>query len=135
MLDIPFCRKVLEFAEIEHSDFKHRQAVFFAKHDADAATQESWEEFEYAHPCGTVGCLAGIACMLSGELNTVALHRNGLVIMDVAEPYWVDVGARIMGLTSAQADDLFWEMDEAVALARLRSYIKEAEKEQMGDTQ
>lgn len=137
-LDIPFCNKVLEYAEATQPGFLHRQMTFFCTQDANAEDRSFWENVLKAHNCGTVACLAGVACMLSPSIEMKPMtHHQGAVLhepfVDGRMVNWLEAAAEVMGLTEKQAHKLFWNFDNEIALDMLRDWIKLAEQEQMGE--
>ena len=144
-LDIPFCRKVLEFAKAEHKDFT------FNMHYWHAPTQSLYS----TTACGTTACLAGTAVHLSPEAEIVdrmegvgdccavgSSEDYGRYIEIDGEPYsWSGAGAKLMGLDSTTAFELFIRpasaslvpgVAERKALGILENLIAAAEKAQYG---
>jgi hypothetical protein len=119
-LDIPFARKVLEFAQAEHTDFTHNQrCVFFT--DVD----------DSGHVCGTTACLAGIATMLAPNVEVIGWvgQQDFMFSVDGRQMGWMQAGAKLMGLSSLQASSLFTCLEDSQALRILEFYIKKAEEE------
>jgi hypothetical protein len=132
LLNIPFCRKVLDFAVEEHEGFWHDQCTFYAQHVV----------------CGTRACVAGIANMLSPDVEIVKIEYPAATLMsckgslltyslshlpevDGELQSWDYSAQQLMGLTSKQADALFWEsLTNQSAIDRLRRYIEEAEHDE-----
>ncbi len=106
-LDIPFCRKVLEFAEDEYPDFRHDQATFYTRWLNGLSGCQPLQ-------CGTSACMAGIANMLS---DRVEIHPNPdvglmgqvshLVYRNGNFDTWDHSAMMLMGLGSGQAKALF----------------------------
>lgn len=69
--------------------------------------QLTWVEPNDAAPCGTACCIAGWACLLSGEYITTTGHHS---IRSVEDTWIVPVGvaaATLLGLDSDEAETLF----------------------------
>lgn len=119
-LDIPMARKVLEFLQIEHEDFKHDQGPYYSK---------SMDGF-----CGTSACVAGTAVMLCPEAEIVSLLKESEEDFEVdlrgVRTGWREAGRDILGLTDKQSDSLFYCAYEDLALERLGHWIEIAEQEQ-----
>ena len=92
-------------------------------------------DFIIAHPelhsqrtylCRTTMCIAGTAVMLEklDEKEILrAAERSGLDL------FWVQffkVGRSILGLTDAEADDLFYTMNDAEALRKLKEFANQS---------
>ncbi len=122
-MHVNFSQQVLDFAQ------KHQEPKSRFRHDQD---------FFYAeNECGTAACLAGIACMLSSDVEirnvTVDDEDSGY---EGFEPFvngkqaeWDDEAQRLMGLTPGQANDLFYTFDNEEAIALLQEYIEDAEQQ------
>ena len=95
------------------------------EHDPDSHYQGSW-----INECGTTACIAGHAMLASGQYVRRQSEYSELVHLvhkdtgKLAEP--VIDGARLLGLTSDDATNIFMEMDEDVAIRKLRNKITEA---------
>lgn len=137
-MDVPFCRKVLEFASAEHEDSDYRFDM------------NQWFRLT-GDPviCETTACLAGTAVMLSPEAEVVSWtqdayagqHRvvtiNGEVVGSPTDTF-IQAGMALMGLTREEAHQLFMPMNyeqsidsptlNRQALDRLAEMIEEAEK-------
>jgi hypothetical protein len=122
-LDIPYCRKVLEFAEDVHEDFRHNQMTFYTHNE-----------------CTTSACMGGIACLLAP--NVVIKHVRGCIgrvpVVDGTPESWVPTATKLMGLTEYQAQHLFYDTlqqpyPEGAACDLLRHYIEAAEKERANE--
>jgi hypothetical protein len=62
-------------------------------------------------PCATIGCLAGSACILSGEAPVHFTETyKGVTIVHYDPPSggWFENGQRVLGLTYEQAQRLFY---------------------------
>lgn len=89
--------------------------------------------------CGTTACIAGWASLLAGwQVRTsLEIHSDGWEHMDheivspqgevtqhTSSPDFEAEGARALGLTDAEANELFFIMDERYAISALYSRIK-----------
>jgi hypothetical protein len=61
-LDVPFARKVLEFARQEHDDFKFDMRIWWD-------TTAHWVDDQGVNRCGTAACLAGTAVHLHPDVT------------------------------------------------------------------
>src|SRR5690349_13089746 len=108
MTDIAFVRKVLEFVENEHSDFKHEQGLFvmtpeIAKHQLRRdgavfmADGDEMGEFEarFGVDCKTAACIAGTACLLDPD---VTIDHDGEPVVDGKVVRWDDHAQKLLGL-------------------------------------
>lgn len=135
MLDIPFTRKVLEFVENTHPDFVHEQAAFFMTPEIASRTglylqgMDSSLTFreQFGADCKTAACIAGTACMLDPDTD---FDKSGCPTVGGESVNWSHRAADLMGLDRGDASELFWEMDEQVAIARLRGILADAEKKE-----
>lgn len=131
-MDIPFARKVLEFAEQNHDDFRYNQSIWYnpnyTTYSGEIAIDTSGEQTAMLQStwCGTSACLAGIACILSPEA-TINPERMTVTVNN-GQPTRFDQAAKeLIGLTEDQAFSIFHVCNEDLALQRLRDAITEAE--------
>lgn len=142
-LNIPFCRKVLEYAEQEQGDdYQFDMAVWYSPYyRMDQNTRQQVV-------CKTTACLAGTAVMLTPEAEVDKVDDR--VFIDGESMEFDVAGAKLMGLTNGQAKHLFYPLNyyqnaedftrsnggkfnehiNRLALQRLRGYIEQAEKDQ-----
>lgn len=85
--------------------------LFKAIREKIATTPEAYDQAVYgrpesAAPCGTAACIAGWACVLSGQMDTQELLRRersrGWEFDSIAE-----TAQRVLGLSEEEADTLF----------------------------
>jgi len=140
MADIAFVRKVLEFVENEHSDFAHEQGTFImtpqlaegfwgVTGDGDANTflgnHHGPVGFRrrFGVDCKTAACIAGTACLLDPDTK---VNREGMPEVNGQQVDWSRHAAGLLGLTDGGAD-LFWEMNNTVAIEKLRNHLHNLE--------
>lgn len=118
-LDIPRARKVLEHL-LAHPE-EHNQATFGLR-----------------SACGTAACIAGTTLLQDPhaeiywgrDMNGTALMVDGV---DSRNAEALDAkAADLLGLSSRDARDLFYEYDNKIALRKLGDYIAAAEEAQHG---
>ena len=132
-LNIPFCRKVLEYAEHEQGDdYRFDMRYWYVPtYRRDLITRQQVI-------CNSTACLAGTAAMLAPEAEIDPV--DDIVVIDNETMEFTAAGAKLMGLTEEQARKLFipteyqdyqWldQLNE-LALERLRQYIIQAEQDQ-----
>jgi hypothetical protein len=66
---------------------------------------------EMLPPCGTIGCIAGTACILGGELTYDVKFFGGLELRSYHGPHrgWYRTAVDLLGLSDEQADRLFYK--------------------------
>jgi hypothetical protein len=119
MLDIPFARKVLDFAKLPPPGFIHDQNVVLRENE-----------------CGTSCCIAGICTLLSpdcvalGDYHPVTGERlsQSMWVVNDQVMNWQQTATALLGLSIPKASALFVS-DNENALELLESYIAEAEAE------
>lgn len=84
--------------------------------DKIATTPEAYDQRVFARkssaaPCGTAACIAGWACVLSGEMDTAELMRREQAIGTVYESIR-ETAKRVLCLDENEADTLFTETPE-----------------------
>ena len=145
-MDIPFCRKVLEFASAEHesTDYRFDMNHWFQQGMMVVQTHNHQVQTR----CETTACLAGTAILLSPDAEvTTSVDYEQIVSINGkrVDGSWsfIKVGAQLMGISECLANWLFmpeyyeYEGDSelnAQALARLAQMIEDAEKTQAEDT-
>jgi len=73
-------------------------------------------------PCGTMGCMAGLACILSGKAEVYSTERIGNMVVnhyEVPTGGWFDAAKAVLGISGEQAERLFYP--SAVFVEKLRS--------------
>lgn len=133
-VDILFVRKVLEFVENEHSDFKHEQSTFFMTPELAETMMPHGVIFvdekattfpqAYGQNCKTAACIAGTACMLDPDTTFTA---SGTPQVNGQDVVWDQRAAQLLGLDLATANSIFWEMDEQDAIDKLRDHLTHLE--------
>lgn len=128
-VDIPFARKVLEFAQTEHEDFTFDMGCWYAVQTSSML----------GPTCGTTACLAGTAVHLTPGAEIVHVNGQGRMIKIDGELYsWTRAGAKLLGLDFYTAASLFSapattpQEANAIGLQRLEELIALAEEAQYG---
>lgn len=124
-LDIPFARKVLDYARQEHDDFNFDMSHWYMR--------ASWIGTGGQRHCGTAACLAGTAVFLHPEVAGQIRHDNLPMFSyqgKIRHPSYL--GQELLGLTDEDYLDedgspLIFYMDNRQALDTLERYITEAE--------
>lgn len=112
--------KVLDL--IDARPDKWGQSQWFEGSLNNAQQRQAYDKGDVEH-CGTVGCVSGWACLLSGEYKPLA---KGLMIVDLVRvsdgskatdlakgsfnSYFLEEGARLLGLKEDDAYFLFMDM-------------------------
>lgn len=118
---VPFARKVLEYAEQEHEDYKFDMGTFW--NPIYRNPSGVWQE---QLVCGTQACLAGTAVFLDSEVS-IKLgfpYRGGFELDDEEIE---ERGRELLGLSGVEKSQLFYVDGNEVALSMLRRWIEEAE--------
>lgn len=76
---------------------------------------ETHNQRMWVNGCGTVGCFAGWACLLSPEITLEELY---FTFPDGSQSHTQDAAMRVLGLTYKEADNLFSE-DNSRAMLQL----------------
>lgn len=83
----------------------------------------------WLNECGTTACIAGHAMLASGEYVRQQNDHGNWRLVDketgYAEPPSL-IGARLLGLDEEIAGNIFFDMDEASAIAKLQHLVDEA---------
>lgn len=79
-----------------------------------ATTPEAYDQSVYARveseaPCGTAACIAGWACVLSGEMTTDELKRRERSTDMEEFKSIAQTASRVLGLDNLEAETLFAE--------------------------
>lgn len=86
---------------------------------------EAVRPVEGRYACMTAACLAGWTVLLAGpEAVDAAYDRIDPYDRDDRGSLWFNLGQRLLGLSPAQAADIFMDFDDASALAQLEALVE-----------
>lgn len=133
MLDIPFARKVLEYAQKEHDDFKFRMAGWID-------TNAHWLDESGQSRCGTAACLAGTAAWIHPDVTPPTDPWGEYFTYQGSARHVSGLGKELLGLTEGKyldddGDPEVFYMNDEEALETLGRYITEAEAEEARNDQ
>ncbi len=123
-MNVELLLKVVEYAEQEPRRFDMGDwyvdvsGVITGDDDLDSIVSNdsgfAARDVEKLPPCGTIGCIAGTACILAGDLQYETTIFDGFELRSYYDPYrgWYRTAVDLLDLSYEQADRLFYPKRE-----------------------